>query len=87
MGYKSVLILSEMVYVKQMHEDAFSLVRASVRGGGGGRGGQRFLAAAGCLPPPDLRGKKLLFIGSVIKKIERSHPNGLISCEGKPSSG
>lgn len=26
-GYKSVLILSEMVYVKQMHEDSFSLVR------------------------------------------------------------
>lgn len=28
-GYKSVLILGEMVYVKQMHEDSFSLVRAA----------------------------------------------------------
>lgn len=28
-GYKSVLILSEMVYVKQMHEDCFSLVSES----------------------------------------------------------
>lgn len=51
-GYKSVLILSEMVYVKQMHEDAFSLVRASVRGEGGKEGGSGLLAAAGCLPPP-----------------------------------
>lgn len=29
-GSKAVLILSEMVYVKQIHEDTFSLVRASV---------------------------------------------------------
>lgn len=28
-GYKSILILSEMVYVKQMHEDCFSLVSES----------------------------------------------------------
>lgn len=28
-GYKSALILSEMVYVKQMHEDCFSLVSES----------------------------------------------------------
>lgn len=29
-GYKSVLILSEMAYVKQMHEDSLSLFRAAV---------------------------------------------------------
>lgn len=45
-GYKSVLILSEMVYVKQMHEDAFSLVRASALRREGDSG---FLAAVGCL--------------------------------------
>lgn len=42
-GYKSILILSEMVYVKQMHEDCFSLVSESFSikrklGDGGGEG-------------------------------------------------
>lgn len=36
-GYKSVLILSEMVYVKQMRADSSSLVRASVLRMEGGR--------------------------------------------------
>lgn len=56
MGYKSVLILSEMVYVKQMHEDAFSLVRASVRGReGGGRGEAAvFSLLRGVYPPTSL---------------------------------
>lgn len=37
MGFKSVLILSEMVYVKPMHEDCFSLVSDSfgIRGNRG----------------------------------------------------
>lgn len=47
-GYKSVLILSEMVYVKQMREDSFSLVRASVLRMDGD---SAFLTALGCLPP------------------------------------
>lgn len=52
-GYKSVLILSEMVYVKQMHEDSFSLVRASVlRMDGGRETAVSSLLWVGYPPPP-----------------------------------
>lgn len=48
MGYKSTLILSEMVYVKPMHEDCFCLVSESFgirenRGRRKKRGRQQFL--------------------------------------------
>lgn len=49
-GYKSVLILGEMVYVKQMHEDSFSLLTASApRRREGGR--QRFPRCFGLFTP------------------------------------
>lgn len=58
-GYKSVLILSEMVYVKQMREDSFSLVRASVLRMDGGR--ETVLSSLlWVVYPPDLR-KKIAF--------------------------
>lgn len=61
-GYKSVLILSEMVYVKQMRVDSSSLVRASVLRMEEGGGETAVSSLLWVVYPPDPRKNCLLLV-------------------------